>query len=349
MIIDMHAHVVPESFPAAAGRASAGRWPSLDHDQPGRARVLIAGETFRTVTDQCWSHPVRLADLDREGVDRQVISPMPELFSYWFTAGDGVDFCRHVNDFIADLVRRAPERYFGLGIVPLQDPDLAARALGAIKALGLLGIEIGSNVGGLSLGDDRFLPFFQEVERQDLAVFVHAFHPTFTDRIGNLEALVNAVGFPIETGLAITSLITGLTLERCPGLRLAFSHGGGTFPFGLPRLQHAWSGRWNEEPPSDWDRGFGLPLRTLLPRSPSEYARRLYYDTLIFDRRAIRYLIDTLGADRLLIGTDYPFMPREQPVGTTLRSLNLAEEEFEAIAWRNCYRFLGLALPDRGD
>lgn len=346
MIVDMHAHVVPDTFPPAAGRSSAAHWPEIDRYQPDRARVLIAGENFRTITDQCWSHPVRVADLEREGVDRQVISPMPELFSYWFTPEDGRDFCRYVNEFVAGLVRESPDRYLGLGIVPLQDPDLAAQELEAIKAAGLLGIEIGSNVNGLSLGGDRFLPFFQEVERQDLAVFVHAFHPTFADRITRLEALVNAVGFPIDTGLAISSLITDLTLERCPDLRLAFSHGGGTFPFALPRLQHAWAGRWNEEPPTDWDRGFGSPLRQVLPRSPSEYARRLYYDTLVFDRRAIRYLVDLLGADRLLIGTDYPFMPREQPVGKTLRSLGLSEEDFGAIAWRNCYRFLGLPLPE---
>ncbi|HEX2171768.1 MAG TPA: amidohydrolase family protein [Dehalococcoidia bacterium] len=304
MIIDMHTHVVPESFPPAGSRPSAARWPSIDHFEPGRAKVMIAGENFRTIGDQCWSHARRIADLERERVDAQVISPMPELLSYWFTPEDGLDMSRYLNEFIAGLVQAAPERRYGLGTVPLQDPDLAARELTEIKRLGLLGIEIGSNVNGQSLGEPRFLPFFAEAERQGLAVFVHALHPTFTDRIGQMEALVNAVGFPIDTGLTIASLITGLVLERYPGLRLAFSHGGGTFPFGLPRLEHAWSGRWNEGPVPDRSQGgFGSQLRQLLPKSPSTYARMLYYDTLVFDRRAIRFLIEMLGISQLLIGT----------------------------------------------
>lgn len=177
MIIDLHVHVVPESFPPAGSRASAARWPRLDHVEPGRAQVMIAGQNFRTITDQCWSHPRRVRDMEREGVDVQVISPMPELLSYWFTLEDGLDICRYVNEFIAGLARSAPQRYDGLGIVPLQDPDVAARELSEVKKLGLLGIEVGSNVNGLALGEPRFFPFFQEVERQGLAVFVHALHP----------------------------------------------------------------------------------------------------------------------------------------------------------------------------
>ncbi|MEA2640174.1 MAG: aminocarboxymuconate-semialdehyde decarboxylase [Chloroflexota bacterium] len=340
MIIDLHTHIVPEQFPPAGSRASASRWPSMDHFEAGRARVMIAGENFRTVTEQCWSHARRARDMVAEGVDAQVISPMPELLSYWFVPEDGREFSRYVNEDIARLVRSAPTQLYGLGMVPLQDPELAAKELAGLKQMGLHGIELGSNVNGKSLGEPRFWPFFEEVERQGLAVFVHALHPTFTDRYVG-PAVDNPVGFPTDTGLTIASMITGQVLERYPGLRLAFSHGGGTFPYFLPRLEHGWSGQWNGEPPEPIAPG-GNPLRERLPKSPTEYARLLYYDTLLFDGRAIRYLRDLMGPSQLIVGTDYPFIPRELPVGKTLRTLGFSDEELEAITWRNCLRFLGV-------
>lgn len=341
MIIDLHAHIVPERFPPAGNRASSGRWPSLDHFEPGKARVMIAGKNFRTVTDQNWSAARRLEDMAAEGVDAQALSPMPELLSYWLTAEDSLDLGRHVNETIAKLVQASPAHFYGLGMVPFQAPDLAAKELVEIKKMGLHGVEVGSNVLGKSLGDERFLTFFQEAEAQDIPVFVHALHPTMTDRIPGEQQLVAAVAFPTDTGLTIASLIASGVLDKCPRLRLAFSHGGGSFPFILPRLEGFWSGgRWNgEKPPAAESPG---PLRQLVPRSPTEYARRLFYDTLLFDRRAIRYLLEMVGSSQLMVGTDYPYLPREQPVDRTLRSMGLSKDDLEAIGWRNCLRFLGL-------
>ncbi|MPZ15589.1 MAG: amidohydrolase family protein [Chloroflexi bacterium] len=340
----MHAHVVPDRFPPAGTRASAARWPSMDHFEPGRAKVMIAGENFRTVSEQCWNPTRRITDFTREGVDAQVISPMPELLSYWFTPEDGLAFARLTNEFIASLVQASPRHFYGLGMLPLQDVDLAAKELGSLRQMGLLGIELGSNILGASLGEPRLLPFFQEVERQGLAIFVHALHPTTKDRFVGPPGLDNPVGFPTDTGLTIASLITSGTLEQVPSLRMAFSHGGGTFPFFLPRLEHAWSGTWNGEPPDPSQPSRGA-VRQALPRSPTAYARKLYYDTLLFDRRAIRYLCDMVGTSQVLVGTDFPFVPRERPVGKTLRSVGLSDDELEAIAWRNCLRFLGLDAP----
>lgn len=343
MIIDLHAHIVPERFPPAGNRASGGRWPSMDHFEPGKARVMIAGKNFRTVTDQNWSVTRRLEDMTAEGVDAQVLSPMPELLSYWFTAEDALEFGRYVNEAIAKLIQASPGHFYGLGMVPLQDPDLATKELAEIKKAGLHGVELGSNVAGKSLGEGRYLTFFQEAEVQDVAVFVHALHPTMADRIPGVEPLIAAVAFPTDTGLAIVSLIAGGVLEKCPRLRLAFSHGGGTFPFILPRLEGFWSGgRWNGEPPPAEAEGQGSPLRQLIPKPPTEYARRLFYDTLVFDKRAIRYLLEMVGSSQLMVGTDYPYLLREQPVGKTLQSMGLSEDEWEAISWRNCRRFLGL-------
>jgi aminocarboxymuconate-semialdehyde decarboxylase len=343
VIIDMHTHIVPENFPEAGQRASADRWPWMDHTEPGRANVMIAGRNFRTVTDQCWSHTRRTSDLGVEGADMQVISPMPELLSYWFTPDDGLDMARFLNDYIAKLVQAAPDRLYGLGTVPMQDPELAAKELANVKAGGLDGIELGSNILGKSLGEERFHPFFGEVERLGLAVFVHALHPTFMDRIVGPESLDNPIGFPMDTGLTIASLITAGVLEKFPNLRLAFSHGGGTFPFFLPRLNNSWTGSWNDETAVDNPRY--RAMRALLPKPPSEYARALYYDTLLFDGRAIRFLIEMMGHRQVLVGTDYPFIPREKPLTKTLRSLGLPEEQWEDITWRNTLRWLGREAP----
>ena len=337
MIIDMHCHIVPENFPPAAGRDGANRWPSMDHFEPGRAKVIIGGENYRTVHAGNWDTDRRLQDMADHGVDAQAISPMPELLSYWLTPRDALDLARHTNEVIRTMCDAAPDRFFGLATVPLQDPHLAAEELTNIKAMGLTGIELGSNVNGRSLGMPEYLEFFQEAQRLDIPIFVHALHPTMLDRLTSASQ-ANPIGFPIDTALTIASLIDGGTAEQCPDLRLAFSHGGGTFPFQLPRYHHQWSGAWNEGDPIE---GRGVSL----PRSPFDYARRFYYDTLLFDRRAIRYLIDTIGHRQIMVGTDYPFMEPERPADASLRSLDLPDAIHDDITWNNTFRFLGVEAP----
>lgn len=341
MIIDMHCHVVPKDFDPAGSRASARDWPLMEHFEPGRARVMIGDSNFRTVTSQNWDSDRRIEDMAREGVDAQVISPMPQLLSYWFTARDGLEMSRYLNEFIAEMAHFFPDKFHGLGIVPMQDPENATKELTEVKKLGLRGVEIGTNVVGLSLAEERFLPFFKEAERLDLSVFVHALHPTMADRIQGPETALNAIGFPTETGLTIGSMIAAGVIEAVPELRLAFSHGGGTFPALLPRMQNAWARTWNGEAPGP-DAPV-TPLRERLQKSPYESARTLYYDTLVFDHHAIRYLADLMGTSQLTIGTDYPFAEREQPVGKTLASMGFSTDELEDMTSRNCLRFLGIS------
>jgi aminocarboxymuconate-semialdehyde decarboxylase len=341
MIIDMHAHIVPENFPSGAGRASANKWPSMDHFEPGRAKVMIDGENFRTVTSGNWDNDQRLKDMESHGVIAEAISPMPELLSYWFTPQDGLDFSRHVNEYIAMMCQKSPGHFFGLGMVPLQDPDLASKELASMKSAGLLGVELGSNVLGKYLGDQSFLGFFQEAERLGMAVFVHSLHPTMMKDFPT-PALSNPVGFPTETCLTIASFMASGTAEKVPNLRIAWSHGGGTFPFLLGRYQNQWSGTWNEDPPSG-DRG--AEARQRQPHGPAEIARRFYWDTLLFDRRAIRFLIDMMGVSQVLVGTDYPYQPPERPADKTLKSLGLSQQDHDDITWHNCFRYLGVEAP----
>jgi aminocarboxymuconate-semialdehyde decarboxylase len=308
----------------------------MDRVDAQTGRVMISGRNFRTVADDCWSVERRLAVMAEDGVSRQAISPMPELLTYWAEPADARDFGRHLNEGIMGLVAQAPDRFSGLGMVPLQDPDLAAKELTDIKRMGLLGVELGSNILGKSLGEARFLPFFQEVERLGLAVFVHALHPTTTSRYPEHPMLVNAIGFGTDVGLTIGSIIASGLLDRFAGLRLAFSQGGGTFASLLPRWQYIWSGGGDRAPDAP-----PTALQRIMPRSPEDYARRLYYDTLQTNPRAIRYLIDTVGSSQLAVATDYPFVPRERPLGKTVREAVANDAEWAAISHENVMRFLG--------
>jgi aminocarboxymuconate-semialdehyde decarboxylase len=338
MIIDMHAHIVPEHFPPAGGRAG---WPTMDHFEPGRAKVMIDGESFRTVTSGNWDNDRRLKDMESHGVIAEAISPMPELLSYWFTPKDGLEFSRHVNEYILQMCAKSPKNFFGLGMAPLQDPDMAAKELAGMKAAGLLGVELGSNIEGKYLGDPSFLGFFQEAERLGMAVFVHSLHPTMMDDFPT-PSLSNPVGFPSETCLTISSFIASGTAEKVPNLRIAWSHGGGTFPFLLGRYQNQWSGTWNEDPAVE---GRGAAARGAQAHSPAEISRRFYWDTLLFDGRAIRYLVDMMGSKQVMVGTDYPYQPPERPADKTLKTLGLSQEAFDDITWNNCFRFLNVAAP----
>ncbi|MEX2598846.1 MAG: amidohydrolase family protein, partial [Dehalococcoidia bacterium] len=228
MIIDMHTHIVPEHFPVADGRPSALAWPSMQPTDAGASAMVINGKTFRLFRDVCWNTANRVADLPRLGTEQQVLSPLPELLMYQLHPQDGADMARYLNETIAAMVDSEPDSFHGLGTVPLQDVELAIAELRYIKALGLLGVEIRSNVEGTNLGDATLRPVFKEAEALGLAVFVHAYNPTFKDRLPNVSPDIanNAVGFPAEIALAGASLIWDGVLADCPDLRVCMSHGG---------------------------------------------------------------------------------------------------------------------------
>ncbi|MBX6354399.1 MAG: amidohydrolase family protein [Micromonosporaceae bacterium] len=333
MLIDVHAHVLPKDYPADAPKC----FPRMEPVDGETARVLVFGATRFTARDVFFEAERRVEAMDASGVDAEVVTPMPPLLRYDLPVADGLRLARWVNETTAALCAAAPDRLYGFGMVPMQDPELAAAELASVRDLGLYGVEIASNVRGASLGDERFLPFFAEAQRLDLPVFVHAM-PTPTDRLPPSTMGTYVVG--VEGALAAASLVAGGIAAKCPQLRISFSHAAGGFPLMLPRAQYFWGGSWNEGPK--------VPDRAVMPDdgpSPLEYARRFYYDSLVFDRRAIRYLIDLLGHDRLLVGSDFPAMPREDPAGATLRSMDLDPAVLADITWHNAFRFLGVRPP----
>jgi aminocarboxymuconate-semialdehyde decarboxylase len=333
MLIDAHAHVIPGEFPAAPSGCDPADWPEMKPADDG-ARVLASGSMRFTARSVWFDAERRLAASAASGVDAEVVSPFPPLLNYRLPAAAGRDMARVVNEYIAGLC--CPGRIYGLGTVPLQDPDLAAAELEDVAKAGLAGVEIASNVAGASLADSRFLGFFAEAERLGTAIFVHAM-PVPSDRLPGPATATFGVG--VEGSLAAGAIIAGGVAEKYPGLRLAFSHAAGGFPLMLTRAQWFWGRTWNEEPPGE--RGPGA-APWAAATGPAELARRFYYDSLVFDRRAIRYLIDMLGADRLLVGSDFPAMPREEPAGRTLRSMDLPGAALNDITWNNCFRFLGI-------
>lgn len=331
MIIDAHAHHLPKDYPADAPSC----FPSMEAVEGSTDRELVFGQMRFRAKDVFFEAEKRIQVQDASGVDAEVISPMPPLLRYDLPAADGAALAAHTNDFTAELTSYDRSRLIGLGMVPMQDPEAAAAELSRIHERGLAGVEIASNILDSSIGDEKFLEFFQEAERLDLSVFVHAM-PSPISRLPMSAMGTYVVG--IEGMYAAASLILGGTAAACPDLRVSFSHAAGGFAMMLPRANYFWGGSWNEEP-RDLD-------RAVMPDdgpSPLEQARRFYYDSMVFDRRTIRYLIDLLGADRLLVGSDFPAMQREEPVARTLRSMDLPEQDWTNISHANAYGWLGLS------
>ena len=321
--IDVHTHFVPETMPPAAGRNP--RWPSIEHRGGNSTAVMVGGKVFRLIDSRSWDAGRRIDDMSVDDVDVQVISPMPELLSHWFPAADADALCRHVNEGIAELCNAHPAKFIGIGMAPMQDAPLAIKRLDEIKSLGLRGIEIGSHINGIPLGDIRLHEFYAAAGQADLMVMVHPLHPLGLDRMGGRPELAAVAAFPLETAFAAVSLMTNGVTERFPELRILLSHGGGALPWILPRLRHA--------------RAVGTPLDRLFPRDPGEIVKSFYYDTILYDDVALDYLVTKVGKERLVVGSDYPFtIKQDRPAAFAEQALGLAREAFA----RNAMSLLGL-------
>ncbi|HEX3832711.1 MAG TPA: amidohydrolase family protein [Solirubrobacteraceae bacterium] len=333
MLVDMHAHVIPGRLDAVG---EGGRGPHIGPcDDDAHARLLEndRGMKFKA-RDAFYSAERRLEEMEASGVDAEVVSPMPPLLDYSLAAAEGLELSRRVNAFIAELTRTDRDRLLGMGMLPMQAPDLAVAELTAVRDQGLVAVEIASNVLGRSLHEPEFAEFWAEVERLAMPVFVHGMPGDLGGRVP--AGLVAVAGFAVgaDCALAATSIIAGGVAERHPRLRLAFSHGAGGLPCMLPRANFFWGKTWNEEPS---ETGEGT--------SPAELAKRFYYDGLVMDRRTLCHLIDMMGHTQVLVGSDFPAMERERPCGRTLRSLDLAPDVLEDITWHNTFRFLGIDTP----
>jgi aminocarboxymuconate-semialdehyde decarboxylase len=327
--IDVHTHVVPARMPDHLAAFGDIPWPSIQHIDSCHAKVIIQGKNYRDIENACWDVPRRTQEMTGMDIGSQVLSPMPELLSYWLPAKPAQILTRHINETIADMVRAAPDRLHGLGMIPLQDMDLAIRELEYVmKGLGLSGVEIATNINGAPLGHASLGPFFSAAESLGAAIFVHPLRPVGMDRLVGPANLEQVVAFPCETALAVASAITGGLMLRHPKLRIGFSHGGGAFGQVLPRLQHAWS-------------SFAA-VKGAVKEEPRLAARRMFYDTLVYDPTALRFLIDSFGLSQLMIGTDYPFTIMDREPTKRLQDLGLGDADTDQLLFGNARRFLGL-------
>jgi aminocarboxymuconate-semialdehyde decarboxylase len=319
----VHTHFVPRTMPPAVGRNPL--WPAIELGANDTAAVMVGGRMFRAIDSRSWDGARRRDDMANDDIAMQVVSPMPELLSHWFPAADADVFCAHVNAAIAELCAGHPASFAGLGMVPLQDPALAARRLLDVKALGLRGVEIGTHINGIALGDARLNEFYAAAEEMGLAIMIHALHPAAMERIAGRPELAAVAAFPLETAYAATSLLTHGVTTRFPKLKLMLSHGGGALAFILPRLSHA--------------RGLGGPMASLFPEEPAAMARHFFYDTIVYDAETLRFLAARAGTERLMIGSDYPFtIMQQRPVQFATRALGVGAEVFTS----NTLRLLGI-------
>jgi aminocarboxymuconate-semialdehyde decarboxylase len=294
MRIDLHTHIVPEHWEDFASRYGGGRWPRLVHRDPCRAAIMTGDAVFREITDRSWDPERRIEDMSRLGIDRQVLSPPPVMFCYWAEARAGQAFARMQNESVAAIVARHPQRFLGMATVPLQDPSVAIEELRhARERLDLRAVEIGTCPAGRDFDDPALFPFFAACRDLGMAVFVHPAEPLVGQERLTKWYFPLIVGNPLETAVAISKLIFGGVLERLPDLRICFAHGGGAFPFTLGRLDHGWSVR-PEGPEA-------------IPKPPREYAQRLHFDSLTHSAANLRFLVAEFGADRVAMGSDYPF------------------------------------------
>jgi aminocarboxymuconate-semialdehyde decarboxylase len=331
LIVDVHTHFVPEHLPVMENRFGGDRWPvtKCACGDTSHKQVMISGKNFRTITDQCWSPERRITDMDQEEVTIQVLSPMPELLSYWFKAEDTLEYSRYINSELSRFIENDPKRFIGLGMVPLQDPELAAKEIKRLKnEFGLKGVEVGTNINGKSIGDPFFDPFFAEAEAENMIIFIHALHPIGKERIVGPSALSALIGFPTENAYALASLITGGILEKFPNLKIYVSHGGGSFSTLLPRLTYGWEKM--EE------------IRKTCPHPPSYYAKKIFYDTLVYDIKMLQFLLSRFGASQLMIGSDYPFLIREKNPGYWIDKLGVSQSEKEMILHKNAFNLFGI-------
>ena len=329
--IDVHAHLVPRS---AWRAAEAGReWHGFRHEAgEGIGSFMGNGKRIPFTSPKVRLTPEeRIADMDAQGVDVQVVSIHTPFFGYHLEPTRGRELAREVNDEIASMTREWPARFAGLATLPVQDVKLAVDELErAVTVLGLKGAELDTLVNGENWDEPKFLPLFKAAEAMGAVLFFHPqpqhnFMMQRTTRYG----LFNSLGVIVEDAIVVAVLIFGGILDACPSLKICVAHGGGPACFAMGRIDRSWQGT--------------PPERRTIPEPPSSYQRRLYYDTVVGSEKALRFLLDEVGADRVVLGSDWPFVPwHPSPVAWLQGLKSIRPEDKEKILWRNLEALLKL-------
>ncbi len=327
--IDMHAHFFPPITRQEAAALDPAGAPWLRRDGDGSTGQIMAGDRpFGPVDATLWDPALRVAQMDRHGVDLQILCATPVMFGYTYPAQAAADWAARMNDLALEHCAFAPGRLKALAQVPLQDLELDCREASRARAAGHLGEQIGNHVGPRDLDDDTLVQFLVHCANEGIPVLVHPWD-MMTDGRMKRWMLPWLVAMPAETQLGILSLILSGAFERIPrSLKLCFAHGGGSFAFLLGRVDNAWRHR--------------DIVRQDCPQPPSSYTDRFYVDSAVFDPRSLRLLIDVMGEDRVLLGSDYPYPLGEQEVGRLVSNSDLLPAVQHKILSANTQTFFGL-------
>lgn len=326
--LDIHTHIMPEKIPNWFEKYGYGSFISLQQVSSCCTKMMKGDKLFREVSANSWDPALRIADMEATGVTMQVLSTVPVLFNYWANPQHTLDTARYYNDHIAQVVQLHPDRFIGLGTVPLQDTDLAIQELErCMKTLGMAGVEIGTNVNQINLSDARFDAFWEAAQALDACIFVHPWE-MMGEAYMEKYWLPWLVGMPAETSRAICSLIFGGIIHKYPKLRFAFAHGGGSFPATIGRVQHGHDCRPDL-----------VAIDNVI--NPRDYIGKFWIDSLVHDADTLDYIIKVMGADRICLGSDYPYPLGElNPPGKLIAQLSDAKVQ-QQLMWDNAWEWLG--------
>jgi aminocarboxymuconate-semialdehyde decarboxylase len=328
--IDIHAHLTPQCFWKAT--ENGGAWHTITREQDARGQevALVGGHRQILPPRARWTPEERLADMDSLGVDVHVVSPYVGFYNYELPVEAARATAQAINDEIADMARTRPERFAGLGTLPMQDVKAAIAELErCMVKLGLKGAEINDHINGRTLEEPEFRPFWKAAEQMGACIFFHQAGETLVAARSKRYHLPNTIGNLADRAVTFATLVFGGVMDAHPDLKIVLGHGGGYTCYGIGRMDHGWQVR--------------SEARVHITQPPSAYLRRFYYDCIVYDEPALRYLIDRVGADRVVFGTDWPYdMALDWPVAWILGMASLSQEEKDAILWKNLERLLGL-------
>ena len=329
-MIDMHSHFLPAITREEAQAADAQRAPWLAAEAGAdTGQIMLGDKPFRPVTRALWDADFRVAELDAQGVQMQVVCATPVMFGYAWDAARAADWATRMNDRALAFCARHPTRLKALAQVPLQDLARACREATRVTQAGCIGVQIGNHLGDKDLDQEQLVDFLIHCANGGIPVLVHPWDMMGAGRMKKWM-LPWLVAMPAETQLGMVSLILSGALERIPSsLKICFAHGGGSFAYLLGRVDNAWRHR--------------DIVRADCPNLPSSYARRFHVDSAVFDRGALRLLTEVMGVDRIMLGSDYPFPLGEARIGSLIREAGLFDAaQQEHMLRGNALAFFGL-------
>ncbi len=324
----MHTHILPEKLPNFAEKFGYGDFIHLIHNQDGTANMMQGEKFFRRIEPNCWDPKTRIADYQKFDTQIQIVCTIPVMFSYWAKAKDTRALSEYLNDDIAETCAEFPKNYLGLGTIPMQDADEAIKELERCKKIGLLGIQIGSNINDKNLSEPEFFPIFEACQELGMAVLVHPWNMMGMESMRKYW-LPWLVGMPAETSRAVCSMIFGGVFERLPNLRVCFCHAGGSFLPTIGRVEHGFNCR---------------PDLVAIhnDKNPREYLGNFWVDCITHDPLMLKYIMEIAGADKVTLGSDYPFPLGDLEIGKFITEMDLPQETVEGIFWRNTLDWIGV-------